>query len=261
MLQLAKYRMLQVAENMNLTIVKLDTTDSTNTEVLRHARLGADEGLCVIARSQTAGRGRYGRTWVSEPDSGLYLSILLRPEIDAFYLPLITMMTAVAVSETLIKIGLQPDIKWANDVMIGEKKIAGILADAAESEHGSAVVVGIGINLRSANFPLEISNIATSVEDELGRRIAVDKIAEILTKKIAKFYDVLQSGGGPEAIIADWRRRSSYFAGKQVRVTLGGELFVGTTDGLEPNGSLRVLADDGRVRIVQSGEVERLRRL
>lgn len=246
---------------MNITVIKLDTTDSTNTEALRHARLGAEEGLCVIARSQTAGRGRYGRAWISEPDSGLYLSILLRPTLDTAYLPLITLMTAVAVSETLIKCGLQPDIKWANDVMIGEKKIAGILAETAESELGPAVVVGIGINLRSSNFPPEIADIATSIEDKLGHWVAADDIAAVLTKKIAEFYDVLQSDGGPDAIIADWRRRSSYFAGKRVRVTLSGETLKGTTDGLEPNGSLRVLADNGRVRIVQSGEVERLRRL
>ena len=114
---------------MNFTILRFETLESTNTEAANQARQGADEGLCIIARQQTAGRGRHGRTWVSEKDSGLYFSIVLRPAIETRFLPLITLMTGVAVYDTLKELGLKPDIKWVNDVLIGEKKICGILAE------------------------------------------------------------------------------------------------------------------------------------
>src|SRR5688572_14200132 len=107
---------------MNITVLTYDTIDSTNTEALKQARLGADEGLCIVARQQTAGRGRHGRTWVSGKDAGLYFSIVLRPNLDTKFLPLITLMAGVAVYDTLQELGLKPDIKWVNDVLVDEKK-------------------------------------------------------------------------------------------------------------------------------------------
>src|SRR5436190_18936870 len=99
---------------MNITVLTFDSLDSTNTEALKQARQGAGEGLCIVARQQTAGRGRHGRTWVSQKDAGLYFSIVLRPKIDTKSLPLITLMTGVAVHDTLQEFGVKPDIKWVN---------------------------------------------------------------------------------------------------------------------------------------------------
>src|SRR5688500_4411254 len=144
---------------MNITLLTYDTIDSTNTVALKQARAGADEGLCIIARHQTAGRGRHGRTWVSEKGSGLYFSIVLRPKLDTKFLPLITLMAGVAVHDTLQELGLKPDIKWVNDVLVKEKKISGILAETTETNDGLAIVVGIGINIKPSNFPPEIANI------------------------------------------------------------------------------------------------------
>ena len=138
---------------MNITVLTYDTIDSTNTEALKQARLGAEEGLCVVARQQTAGRGRHGRTWVSPEDAGLYFSIVLRPKLDAKDLSLITLTAGVAVHDTLAETGLKPDIKWVNDLLVDEKKICGILAETTDTQSGLAVIVGIGINLRSTNFP------------------------------------------------------------------------------------------------------------
>lgn len=244
---------------MNLTILRYDTLESTNTEAARQARLGADEGLCIVADEQTAGRGRYGRTWVSEKGSGLYFSIVLRPEIEPRFLPLITLMTGVAVYDALRELGLKPDIKWVNDVLVGDKKICGILAETIDTPSGLAVIVGIGINLTSANFPDEIAETATSIKAETGRVVSPAELAEHLTGYLIYFYGMLSSDIGPGEIIDEWRRRSTYFTGKAVRVTLGEGNITGRTDGLEENGALRVRLDDGSVRIIQAGDVERLR--
>src|SRR3954463_15424461 len=154
---------------MKFTILRFDSIDSTNTEALKQAHLGADEGLCVIAKQQTAGRGRQGRVWISPKDSGLYISVVLRPLIEAKYVSLITLTAAVAVFDALAEMGLEPDIKWPNDILINEKKICGILAETINTDKGFAVVVGIGINVSSANFPPELVDTATSLEAELGR--------------------------------------------------------------------------------------------
>ncbi len=247
---------------MNFVILRFDELGSTNTEALEQARRGADEGLCVVAKTQTAGRGRLGRVWQSPGGSGLYFSIVLRPKLTAKYLPLLTLMAAVTVHETLRSgFALAPDIKWVNDVLINGKKISGILAETAETDRGTAVVLGIGINLTSDNFPPEIGDIATSIEAETGGSADPDTAAllQTLTAKLDHFYEMLRSENGAENIKDEWARRSSYYSGKDVRVILPNETLIGTTCGLEENGALRVKQPDGQIRIVQAGDVENLR--
>lgn len=244
---------------MNLHILRYDTIGSTNTEAADHARRGADEGLCIIAREQTAGRGRYGREWSSEKDAGLYFSMVLRPQLDSRSMPLITLMAGIAVHDALADLGMQPDIKWVNDILAGDKKICGILAEATETSTGVVVIVGIGVNLTSGNFPAEIAPLATSVDAETGSVVTADVVADAIIRHLLHFYGVLNSAGGPAEIIEQWGLRSTYFIGKDVRVTMGGETIEGNTDGLEENGALRVKTGDGSVRIIQAGDVERLR--
>lgn len=168
-------------------------------------------------------------------------------------------MTGVAVHDTLAEFGLRPDIKWVNDVLVHEKKIAGILAETAETETGLAVVVGIGINLKQPHFPPEIAETATSVEAEAKRTVTFSELEATLLRFLDYFYDTLHSPNGPAEILKQWQRRSSYFSGKEVIVRLENETLSGITDGLEPNGALRVKRPDGTVAIVQAGDVERLR--
>ena len=247
---------------MNFTILQYDTLNSTNTEALNQAKQGADEGVCVVARQQTAGRGRHGRTWISDNDAGLYFSVILRPTIAIKFLPLITLMTAVVVYDVLVELfELKPDIKWANDVHINDRKIAGILAEMTETERGLAVVVGIGINLKSSNFPPELKDFATSIEEATWLKTDYEKLLKRLTEKFAFYYKILQSENGAEQIRQEWARRSSYYEGKKVSVKLTGETFVGTTRGIEENGALRVETDSGEIRIVQAGDVEKLRQV
>lgn len=244
---------------MNINILRYDTLGSTNTEAANQARLGAAEGLCVIADQQTAGRGRHGREWISAEGSGLYFSIVLRPKIEMRFLPLITLMTGVAVHDTLNEFGLKPDIKWVNDILIGDDKISGILAETVDTSTGVAVIVGIGVNLTSSSFPEEIAETATSIEMETGNSVTADELAERLTHYLSYFYDILNDENGAGEIVHQWKQRSTYFSGKRVRVTLEHSAFEGTTDGLEENGALRVKTSNGSVTIVQAGDVERLR--
>ncbi len=244
---------------MKFSLITFDILDSTNTEALKQARAGADEGLCVVARQQTAGRGRHGRTWVSERDAGLYFSVILRPRIDSRDLGLITLMAGVAVHDTLEKFGITPDIKWVNDVLVNDKKIAGILAETTETAIGLAVIVGIGINLQSSHFPPDLVTTATCVADNSPTIIGREDLIDILTDHLGRYYEKLQGEDGPAIIIDAWTRRSSYSSGKLVRVVLENETVTGTTDGLESNGALRIKRIDGSVAIVQAGDVEQVR--
>lgn len=228
-------------------------------EAAKQARRGAAEGLCIIAREQTAGRGRHGRTWVSEKDAGLYFSMVLRPVIEARFLPLITLMSGIAVCDALGETGLEPDIKWVNDLLVNEKKISGILTETFDTSDGLAVIVGIGVNLRSSNYPPEVSWRATSIEAEGGPIVSADEFARMLTQRIGHLYPVLCNEGGPSRIIDEWRLRSSYFSGKRVRVHVPNETIEGTTDGVEETGALRLRRTDGSIAIIQAGEVETVR--
>ncbi len=223
--------------------------------------MGADEGLCIVAKQQTDGRGRHGRIWISEKDAGLYFSLVLRPKIENKFLPLLTMMSAVAVYDVLRELyNLKPDIKWANDVHIDEKKICGILAEMTETKRGLAVVVGIGINLKSSSFPLELKAIATSIEQETNRKINADKILENLTEQLAKYYQILEGENGAEKIRQEWASRSTYFQDKSVAVKLKNETVTGTTRGLEESGALRIETENGEIKTIHAGVVERLRK-
>ena len=244
---------------MNFEIISFDTIESTNTEALKQARNGAAEGLCVTAREQTAGRGRYGRSWVSGKDAGLFLSVVLRPKIEPISFPLITLMTGVVVHDALAELGVRSDIKWVNDIHVDGKKICGILAETTETNDGVAVVVGIGVNMNSESFPPYLAASSTSLAEELGRVVGRDELIDSLTRLLDKFYKILTGDNGPAEILEHWRRRSSYFEGKNVRAVMERETIFGTTAGLEPNGALRVAKADGTIAIIQAGDVEQLR--
>jgi BirA family biotin operon repressor/biotin-[acetyl-CoA-carboxylase] ligase len=245
---------------MNFTILRFDCIDSTNSEALNQAKRGADEGLCVVARQQTAGRGRHGRTWISPKDAGLYFSIVLRPKIETRFLPLITLMTAVAVYDALEEFyKIDCDIKWANDVLVNGKKICGILAETIDTSKGLAVVAGVGINLTSSNFPEELNEIATSIEDETAQIPNAEDLLQAVTITFSRFYKVLREEHGAEKIRQEWTKRSSYASGKTVSVTLENETFTGTTRGIEETGALRVELETGEIRTVYAGDVENLR--
>jgi BirA family biotin operon repressor/biotin-[acetyl-CoA-carboxylase] ligase len=242
------------------TVLRFDSLPSTNTEAARQAALGAPEGLCVVAREQTAGRGRRERSWVSPKDAGLYLSVVLRPKFELRLWPLITLAAALAVRDALGEVcGLEADIKWPNDLLAGGRKLCGILAETAEGPRGRAVVLGVGVNLRRGSFPEELSDTATSVEEQTGRAPDAESLLAALTRALARRYETLHAHDGAEETLRDWQRHSSYAHGRRVRVALAAETFEGTTRGLDPDGALRVETDEGTTRTVRAGDVSAVR--
>ncbi|MGI8566568.1 MAG: biotin--[acetyl-CoA-carboxylase] ligase [Pyrinomonadaceae bacterium] len=242
------------------TILRFDSLPSTNTEAARQATVGAPEGLCVVAREQTEGRGRLGRGWASPPDAGLYFSIVLRPRLGMEMWPLLSLMAAIAASDALRETcGVDSDIKWPNDIHAGGRKLCGILAETVETSQSRAAVLGIGINLTNAGFPEEVRAVATSIEELTDAKPDAETILGALLNALDECYARLHAAGGAEETLRGWMRRSSYAEGKRVTVSLGAEIFVGTTRGLAEDGALRVETSDGQIKIVRAGDVTALR--
>ncbi|HKP37716.1 MAG TPA: biotin--[acetyl-CoA-carboxylase] ligase [Pyrinomonadaceae bacterium] len=245
---------------MKPTILRFDSIGSTNLEAMRQAKAGAPEGLCLVAREQTQGRGRLNRAWQSPKDAGLYLSIVLRPAFELGRWPLIGLMSALAVSDALARTcDLQVDIKWPNDICVNERKLGGILTETVETINGMAAIVGIGINLQQTSLPADLSPIATSIEAITGATPDGELILSELIKTIGQRYEALQSESGAEHTIREWCAKSSYAFDRKVRVTLNNEFFEGTTRGLESDGALRVETGAGELKIVRAGDVTALR--
>ena len=240
-------------------ILRFDSLPSTNLEAARRAIDGAAEGLCVVAREQTAGRGRLQRQWISPMDSGLYFSIVFRPQFEQNDWSLLTLMAAVAVNDALREAcSLETDIKWPNDILANDRKLCGILAETVETRLGRAVVVGIGINLTKHSFPEELELVGTSVETATGRSHGLETLLGALIVALEKHYATLREADGPEKIIREWCARSSYAEGKLIRVVESNGTLVGTTRGLERDGALRVETPTG-IRIVRAGDVTNVR--
>jgi BirA family biotin operon repressor/biotin-[acetyl-CoA-carboxylase] ligase len=245
---------------LHSTILRFDSLPSTNTEAARQATAGAPEGLCIVAREQTAGRGRQARIWVSPPDAGLYFSIVLRPRLAPAHWPVITLAAALAVRDALAEAcALTPDIKWPNDLLADGRKLCGILAEVVETERGRACIVGIGINLTAHAYPPELQAHATSVAAATGITPDREALLAALLRHLALTYAQLHAADGAAEIMRAWSLASSYATGKRVRVETGAETFTGTTRGLEPDGALRVETDAGEIKIVRAGDVHAVR--
>lgn len=241
-------------------ILRFDSIDSTNLEAIRQAKGGAPEGVCVVAGEQTRGRGRLDRSWHSPKNAGLYLSIVLRPQFEMARWPLLNLAAALAVHDAVGRAcDLKVDIKWPNDVYANDRKLCGILAETVETESGAAAIVGIGINLNDKNFPPELKSQATSLQSATGSDVDRDLLVNELLKAFSERYDMLGSETGGEHTIRDWCANSSYAFGRQVRVSLGDETFVGVTRGLESDGALRVETGDSKIKTVRAGDVTALR--
>jgi BirA family biotin operon repressor/biotin-[acetyl-CoA-carboxylase] ligase len=236
-------------------ILRFESLPSTNTEVARHASEGAAEGLAIIADEQTAGRGRLQRAWSSPKGAGLYFSLLLRPEIALEQWPLITFMAALAVGDALSEAcDVTTDIKWPNDLLSGERKICGILAEAVETPAGRAVVLGMGVNLTSDAYPAELAPVATSVAEASGRVPERETLLAALVQALSRWYSLLHETDGALKIVAAWSSRSSYASGKPVQVANGDEVWQGITRGVENDGALRLETADG-IKLVRAGDV------
>ena len=225
--------------------------ESTMIEASRLAAAGCQSGTIVGAEEQTAGQGRYGRTWHSEPGSGLYLSIVLRYRFAPATLPLVTLALGLAASEAILKVAdLACDLRWPNDVLIQSSKCAGILTQL----EGSAIIAGIGINVNHSGFPEELTDIATSLRLATNRNHSRERLLVELAGSVDRFCALLEKEGG-EPILAMFSRASSFVYGRRVSVDQGHSLLEGTTAGLNSSGFLILQADDGTKNVILAGGV------
>jgi BirA family biotin operon repressor/biotin-[acetyl-CoA-carboxylase] ligase len=231
-----------------------DSLPSTQPVATKLAEAGAPSGAAIIADEQTAGMGRQGHSWHSERDSGLYVSVILYPPIEPATRPVLTLALGLATSEAIGRVtGIQCDLRWPNDVMIHERKTAGILVQLA----GNAAVAGIGINVNHEAFPPEIADLATSIRIVTGQRYnRADLLIALLES--ANAFEKMLNEAGKEAILAAFTRASSYVKGKRVHVDMGDRQIEGITAGLDDYGFLRILKPDGRLETVLAGGVRPL---
>ena len=235
----------------------LEETSSTNDVVLELSKQGAPEGTVVVAETQTKGRGRHGRKWVSTGGKSLAFSILLRPQLHPDELPEITLAAAVAVSKAMEDFRIKPRIKWPNDVLIGGLKACGILTEAGpKKDRMASVVLGIGINLNQTakDFPKDLKGIATSLYRASGRKMDRVRFFQKLLFRLEEAYHLV-SERHFQKVLADWRKRSSTL-GRQVKVTQGHHVFYGQAMGADEKGALLVRNDLGMVERVTSGDVQ-----
>lgn len=230
---------------------------STNTVLKSMAAEGAPEGLCLIAGEQTAGRGRMGRSFYSPADSGLYMSLLLRPQLPAAEAVRITAAAAVAVCEAIEELsGLSTQIKWVNDVLVQGKKVCGILTEASldcESGQLHYAVVGIGINtaVPAGDFSPELRQIAGAVFGEEKPPELRCRLAALVLDRLMAYKDRL----GDPALFAAYRQRSLVL-GKEINIlSPGKDPEPGEAVDLAPDFSLLVRLPDGTLRSLNSGEV------
>ena len=232
-------------------------TDTTNDRIRELALEGAPEGTLAVAELQTAARGRRGRAWQAPAESGVWMSLLLRPSIPPTQATVLTLLAGIALTEAIEDvIGMEVGIKWPNDILLNGKKLVGILTEMdCDMETIHSVTVGMGINVNTKRFPAELQEIATSLYLESGKEY--DR-AGIVGQAMARFealYEEFLEKGGTFAPFKERYRTKCLNIGKEVKV-IGGETYLATALDITPVGELIVKRrDNGAEEVVFSGEV------
>jgi BirA family biotin operon repressor/biotin-[acetyl-CoA-carboxylase] ligase len=231
--------------------IELAECGSTNDEAGRLARAGAKHGTVVIADAQKAGRGRDGRVWESSV-GGLYLSAVLRPPLPLLDVPPMTLAIGIGVCDAARTAGAAAVLKWPNDVLVGGRKLSGVLVEA-QSQGGKldAVIVGIGVNLTN-----EVPAHAISLAEASGHSVDRGAFVTTLLSGVERWVD-RYSASGLEAIIPAWQDRLA--VGLSARATIDGAPLVGAVAGLDLDGALLLRDDHGKLHRVRSGDVEVMR--
>lgn len=240
---------------MEYYIVCYEEIDSTNLEAKRLSSEGAKEGLVVLSKKQTAGRGRRGRTWESPAGENLYFSILLKPSIRTEQASMLTIIMAYSVARVLMEERLPVQIKWPNDLVLSKKKVCGILTemymDGCQIED---IVVGVGININTTCFPEELRDKATSIYLETGKCMRQE---ELLQKVLAEFqvqYEMfLQTGD--LSLVKDFYNQMLVNRNQEVMILEPNSEYEGIALGINDVGELLVEKSDGKIEKVFSGEV------
>ena len=232
--------------------------DSTNSFAVRLAahRRPVSEGTVIIAEAQTAGRGRLGRSWISQREAGIYFSMVLFPKAPPSLAPLFTLGTAVAMHNAVERYsGMDIDIKWPNDLLVGQKKFCGILSEIqAEVDLVKMMIIGVGLNANNERLPAEIADRATSLRIASGH---IQSRIEILLEFLEEFENIYMDfeRKGPRSIIDQWTRFSSFANGRRIEIHDGVRKIAGVTRGLNALGALRIEQKSGQIEEVYSGDV------
>ncbi|MGA2869177.1 MAG: biotin--[acetyl-CoA-carboxylase] ligase [Verrucomicrobiota bacterium] len=232
-------------------------TTSTNDVVEKLARDGVKEGVVVFAESQTRGRGRLGRKWISPAHQGLWFSILLRPVLRPQEMTQLTVASATALRRAIIaETGLRPEIKWPNDLLINGKKVAGILTElSAESDRVKHIILGIGVdvNVDVDELPPEVRPLATSLKIEAGAEISRVELAAQIIRELDRDYARICAGKFAE--VADEWEAGCATIGRNVTVQMGDRKICGRAESLDDDGALLVRTEHGHLERVIGGDV------
>ena len=231
--------------------------DSTNSYARGLAEQGAGEGEVIIAEAQTRGRGRLGRSWVSPPFVNLYFSVILRPQLPPVHAPQLTLMAAVALADTIASfIGTPPSIKWPNDILVGGKKLAGVLTESAcDSERIEFVILGIGVNL---NYPVPLmpevireraTSIVTLTQNNVSREAFVRRLIQDLDRCYGELEEV-----GFDSLAPRWEALFG-LRGKKVRVEMTDHIMTGRAIGIDRDGALVLEDERGERQRIVAGDV------
>lgn len=249
-------------EEIGSRIVFLDSIDSTNFKAKELASKGYQSGTVVVADEQTAGRGRLGRNWYSPAGTGLWLSIILRPDIPPLDSPLLTVIASLAVYESLLVLEKEPaaseqhnntlQIKWPNDILMDGKKLAGILTELSLGSKINYAVVGIGINVNQEEFPAELSGIATSLRREYNKEIDRLELFKKILISFERYYFRLLNNDGPQ-LVKEWKGRMNII-GKEVSIHDNERIYQGRVLDIAEQGEL-ILESGGEIFHFWAGDV------
>jgi BirA family transcriptional regulator, biotin operon repressor / biotin---[acetyl-CoA-carboxylase] ligase len=251
-----------------LRVVVLAETGSTNEEALVRARAGEPAGTVVVAETQTRGRGRKGRHWISPPGSGLYFSLILRPERPLPSWPLLTHVSVVALAGTLEEMAregqiphpLDMELKWPNDLLLGGRKAAGILLETAGNGGSNrAAIVGVGINVAPVAWPEELRGQVTSITEAAGVTVPRRRLLVRFLYHFQLGYEQF-ARGEDKAILAEWKKRSRMWKETPVWIMDEGRRRAAVTRGLSESGALIVQVDGGAEEVILAADVS-IRRL
>jgi BirA family biotin operon repressor/biotin-[acetyl-CoA-carboxylase] ligase len=231
--------------------------DSTNIRARELAAQGYPEGTIVAAETQTNGKGRRGRSWYSAPNQGIYFSVILRPMVPLRDISKISLVAALAVAETIeTELNLKPLIKWPNDILINNRKVAGILAEAVtDMDSVEFIVLGIGLNINNQikDFPDEFRTRATSAMAECGAAISRAKVLQGLLKRLE--YNYFLFTGNSFSQILDNIKNRSIVIGQEVRLDTVNGYLIGQAMDIDDNGFLLVRDQEGTIHTIMSGEI------
>jgi BirA family transcriptional regulator, biotin operon repressor / biotin---[acetyl-CoA-carboxylase] ligase len=234
-----------------------EETTSTNDLMARLARAGVKEGVVIFAESQSKGRGRMGRQWISPARKGLWFSVLLRPDIQPQAATQLTIAAATALARAItLHTGIVPEIKWPNDILIRGKKIAGILTEmSAELDHLKEVILGIGIdvNLEANEFPVALRKIATSIRIESGQMVDRAGLAVAILRELDRDYERIKRGEF-DLVAEQWQQHCSTI-GSQVSIRVGDRVIRGRAESLDADGALLLRGQHGHLERIIGGDV------